>query len=94
MEPALSSQTPLGEWDGAEMSVTLSSQGRVLLHINVWYLVLSALLRMEPPFSLCKALEEGMLIATIQKGKNFYSILIAQPVELKGNSQNETERET
>jgi hypothetical protein len=67
------------------MTLTLSFQGRVLLRIDAWYLVLSSILRAEPPFSLNQTLQESMLTARITIKGDEYVFDIPQPPEFIGD---------
>ena len=69
------------------MTFTLSFEDRVLLQVDAWYLILSAILRSEPPFALGKALEESMLTARIEIGGEQYVFGIPQPPEFKGDEK-------
>lgn len=69
------------------MMFTLSFEDRVLLQVDAWYLILSAILRAEPPFALSKALEESMLTAKIEIGGEEYVFEVPQPPEFKDDNE-------
>jgi len=72
------------------LTLTLSRENRVIMQIDAWYLILSAILRAEPPFKLNTTLTNAMLTARIEMGGQEFVFSIPQPVEFIEDSQNET----
>lgn len=68
------------------MVLTLAYEGRVLMQMDVWYLVLSAILRQAPPFSLSQALRESMLTARIEFDGEEHVFGVPQPPEFTEDS--------
>jgi hypothetical protein len=75
----------LGE---TEVTFVLTTGDMVLMQINAWHLILSAILRSDPPFNLSKSLEESILTARVKIGDTVFYMDIMKPVELKGDSKN------
>jgi hypothetical protein len=75
-------QTPL---NGAitRATVELKHGDMVLLKVNLWYLILSAILRSDPPFTLGKSLEESVLTLSIEEPNWKYQLTIPQPPEFR-----------
>ena len=68
------------------MVLTLSHEGRVLIQIDAWYLILSAILRGGPPFLLNETLKDAMLTAQVEIGGERFTFEVPQPVEFEGDS--------
>ena len=67
------------------MVLTLSHEGRVLIQIDAWYLLLSAILRGGPPFLLNETLKDAMLTAQVEIGGERFTFEVPQPVEFEGD---------
>lgn len=67
------------------MVLTLSHEGRVLIQIDAWYLILSAILRGGPPFLLDDTLNHAMLTARVEIGGQEFVFGVPQPLEFKGD---------
>ena len=67
------------------MVLTLSHEGRVLIQIDAWYLLLSAILRGGPPFLLDDTLTNAMLTARVEIGGQEFVFGVPQPVVVKGD---------
>ena len=63
------------------MKLTLTHENHVLMEIDVWYLMLSAILRAEAPFSLNRTFEEAVLTAEVEVGGQVWRFSIPQPPE-------------
>jgi hypothetical protein len=68
------------------MVLTLSLDDRVLIQIDAWYLILSAILRGGPPFLLDDTLSLAMLTGRIEIGGQGFTFEIPQPPEFKGDN--------
>lgn len=66
------------EWP---LQLKLTNKNGVLMEINAWYLILSQILRAEPPFSLPISLEESILTATVTIGEVQYQWEVPKPKE-------------
>jgi len=79
--PMNTENKPVEKTPVSGMTLTLAFEDRVLLRIDAWYLVLSAILRAEPPFNLNQALRESILTAAIEIGGKELVFGIPQPPE-------------
>jgi len=69
--------------NATSMTVSLESNGRVLVQLDVWHLVLSAILRSEYPFSLSQTLREAVLTARVKIDTGEIVYEVPQPPEFR-----------
>ena len=65
------------------MTLELKHQNRTLLKVDAWYLILSSMLRSDPPFSIGAALQESVLTAQIEIAGQEIIFSIPQPPEFE-----------
>lgn len=68
------------------MMLILTFEDRVLLKIDAWYLLLSTILRADPPYNLNQTLKESMLTAEVEIGGIDWRFGIPQPPEFTEDS--------
>jgi hypothetical protein len=68
------------------MTVKLTFEGRVLLAMDLWYLILSAILRADPPFNMNKALTESVLTCEITLNGEPHYFEVPKPPEFEDDN--------
>ena len=69
------------------LTLKLSHDNRTIMSIDAWYLILSAILRADPPFHLNKTLEESVLTGEITIGGEPHFFLIPKPPEFNAEDE-------
>lgn len=76
------------------LTLTLASKNGVILQVDAWYLILSAMLRGEIPQSVREILDDCMLTARIEIGGEQYVFECLQPDEFQGDGREVTKNVT
>jgi hypothetical protein len=76
------------------VTVTLCHKNGVILQVDVWYLILSAMLRGDIPKSVREILDDCMLTAKINIGGEDYVFECLQPQEFQGDGREVTKSVT
>lgn len=90
--PGASNRNPFppSQKPSSPLALKLSSNERIIMHIDAWYLILSAILRADPPFKLNRTLSDAMLTAMIQLDGREIELIIPQPPEFIEDIQEKT----